>query len=278
MKTKTKDMYAQGKADTALLFTVGLFFLTLALAVIYVSHFGLEPLPKSDNKTGSAVDQTAPAAAILAVSGTEIPPVVSAEISLNARDEEFFASLSKTAVKEIFIGSYGAVDKEILSRLRDEAEKTFGVKTTLLTPGAPVPKEAPFYDAARKQYDSDILLKSVEQSSMPYGTSVRFLYVVDFALFSSSQADRVPWFRATSGMNASLLSLHGLGAGSGSILARSKKLALRAIGATVGFDRSPSAADSSCLMYPAATLRELDEQKDAFCIPEADAISAVFLK
>lgn len=260
-----------GAADTGLLFAAGVFFLTLALAVAYFSYAGLAPLPNTNAaiEAENSPNLDVPAAAALAISDSA---------SVNLENEKFFAALSQVAVKEIFIGSYGAVDGEVLGFLREEIEKTFGVKTTLLNPGAPIPKESPFYDAGRKQYNSDTLLESVKLSSAQYGASVRFLYVVDANMSSFSEKTSAPWVRAENGANASLLSLYGLGEGSDSFLPRIKKAALYALGTTVGFGLSPSVSDTSCVMYSASSVRELDNQRDAFCSPEADILDRVFVK
>lgn len=262
---------SQHVRDTGLLFAAGVFFLTLALAIAYFSYAGLAPLPKTNAaiEAENSPNLNVPAAAALAISDSA---------SANLENEEFFAAVSQTAVKEIFIGSYGAVDEKVLGFLREEIEKTFGVKTTLLHPGAPIPKEPPFYDAVRKRYNSDTLLESVKLSSAQYGASVRFLYVVDVNMSSFLEKTPAFWFRAEHGANASLVSLYGLGEGSSSFFPRVKKAALHAIGTTVGFGLSPSVADTSCVMYSASSVTELDEQRDIFCRPEADILARVFVK
>ncbi len=274
MKIKTKN-FKEGKADTGLLFVAGIFFLTLAFAGAYFSHFGLALLPK-EKMNG----MKAPVASVSA-------PSEQTNLFVNVPatpDEKFIASLSQTQVKEIFIGSYGSVDKEILFGIRDEAEKTFGVKITLLNPGAAIPKEAPFYDKNRKQYDGDALMQNIEKVSVPYGQTVRFLYFVDFDMgVSSGGAPSSAWFRANKGTNAALISLSGLRA-KGSLTAkgvlseRAKKVAWRALGITVGFGASPSATNSSCLMYPALTIKELDAEAVILCSSETEAISRVFVR
>lgn len=272
MSTNTKHSQG-GQTDTGLLFTAGLFFLTLALALAYVSFFGLAPLSKAENR-GNTTDSGMPAAAVLAVADTEAASATSSDPKV----EEFFAALSQIAVKEIFIGSYGDVDSKVLVFLRDETERTFGVKTTILAPGAPIPQEAPFYDKARKQYDSDTLLESIKQSSSPYGASVRFLYVADIDMSSLSRKASPLWLRAEADSNASLISLHNLGTAQEVLFPRAKKAALYAIGTTAGFGLSPSVSDASCIMHSAVTMIELDKQEDTFCEPETDAIPLIFLK
>lgn len=281
MSTEIKN-FKEGKADTGLLFVAGLFFLTIAFAIVYFSHFGIAPLPKA-NKSGGM-------SATAALSLSDPTPVFSDSASLNETQNEeqnqaFISSLPKASVKEIFIGSYGAVNKEILESIRNKVEEVFGVKTTLLNPGPAVPKEEPFYSKNRNQYNSDVLLKSIEQSSAPYGQTVRFLYVVDMDMTSFFEwSPGAPWLRAESGQNAALISLHSFRAVNmpsqevlqQTISGRAEKAALRALGVAVGFDASPSAADASCVMFPALTLEELDAQGNTLCSPESEAVARVF--
>lgn len=281
MSIKIKNL-KEGKADTGLLFVAGVFFLTLAFAVVYVSHFGLAPLPKAQRAGG-----TSAAAALSFSDPVSVPDdsIYSNKTSSEEQNQAFVSSLTKVPVKEIFIGSYGVVDKEILEDMRNKVENTFGVKTTLLNPGPAVPKEEPFYNKSRNQYNSDVLLKSVEQSSSMYGQSVRFLYVVDMDMTSFFEwSSRAPWLRAESGQNAALVSIHTLRAANTTsqetlqqtLSARAQKAALRALGVTVGFDVSPSATDASCITYPALTLEELDAQGNTLCSPESEAVAHVF--
>lgn len=278
MKKKTKN-FKKGKADAGLLFVVGLFFLTLAFVVVYFSYFGLAPLSKS-NKVANTSEKMS-AAAVLTISDST-PPVHEATSSSEIKDEEqnqaFLASLPVTPVKEIFIGTYGGVDKEILEGLRSGVEKTYGVKTTILNPGPVIPKEEPFYNKSRNQYNSDVLFKSIQQSSAVYGPAVRFLYVVDLNMSSFSEWSPSPsWLRADSGANAALVSLFAFGKRP-LLSERVEKAAVRALGITVGFGSSPSAADPSCIMYPALTLRDLDAQKNTLCSPESEAVARIFQK
>jgi predicted Zn-dependent protease len=165
-------------------------------------------------------------------------------------------------------------------------EKTFGVRATILNPGPAIPKTEPFYDKTRGQYNSDILVKSVEQSSATYGQSVRFLYVVDLKLASFSEWAPAPsWARANSGSNAALLSIYdfhkdgnGKETSKDVLLERAEKSAMRALGITVGFDASPSVADASCIMHPTLIMEELDNQKNVFCSPELEALAQIFQK
>lgn len=276
MRTKRKNSCLNrqsGKADAGLLFVAGLFFLTLALAITYVSRFGLAPLPKQVEKMPASV----------AGAFTEADPISAPEDTapLYEQHSEFYASLAETPVHEIFIGSYGSIDKDILEKLRAKIELAFGIKTTLLNPGAPVPKEDPFYDKNTGKYNSDVLIKSVEQSSAAYGQNTRFLYVVDFSM-ASPQSQGAEWLRAHKGENAALISIYPFRSNGitprQTLLERIEKAAIRAIGTTVGFDASSSVTDSSCVMYPAATLQELDEQESEWCSPEKEAVAQVFQK
>lgn len=277
MRLKTKR-FTEGKADAGLLFVAGLFFLTLALVVVYVSYFGLSPLPKSNKATDNTEGMSAAAVLsfpepILDSNETAIP----GEIQAEEQNKIFFASLSSVPVKEVFIGSYGAVDKEILEGLRSKIEKTYGVKTTLLNPGPAVPKEEPFYNKSRNQYNSDVLFKSVEQSSAVYGPAVRFLYVVDLNLSSFSEwAPEPSWLRAEKDINAAIVSLASFGKNTNVLSVRVGKAAVRALGITVGFDSTPSVADASCVMYPALTVEDLDAQGNTLCSPELEAVGRVF--
>lgn len=277
MPAKLKNS-KEGKADSGLLFVAGIFFLTLAFAAIYFSHFGLEPLSKSNKMAmTSAAALSSPESA----SASD-----EAAIPAENANEKFFSSLEETPVKEIFIGSYGVVDKDILEKLRSRVERIFGIRVTLLSPGPAIPKEEPFYNKTRGQYNSDILIKSVEQSSSTYGKSVRFLYVVDLELASFSEWAPAPsWIRANSGSNAALLSIHDFYKDINNkktseelLLERAEKSAMRALGITVGFDVSPSVADTSCVMRQILTVEELDAQKNAFCSPEIEALAQVFQK
>lgn len=283
MDTKRKK-FNEGQVDTGLCFVAGLFFLTIAVSVVYVSHFGLSPLPQAHKITGMS--------AVAVLSLPEFTPISDESVSAHATPNEaqnqaFISSLTSVPVKEIFIGSYGTVDKETLEGLQSDLENTLRVKTTILNPGPAVPKEEPFYDKHRNQYNSDVLLKSIEQSSAPYGQTVRFLYVVDIDMASFFEwSPGAPWIRADNGQNAALVSLHAFHAntsGSASqkvpqqtVSERAKKAALRALGITVGFDVSPSVANAACIMYPVLTLEALDAQGNTFCSPELEAAPQVF--
>jgi predicted Zn-dependent protease len=272
MHARTKNLNA-GFADAGLLFVTGLFFFTTAFTVAYFSYFGLSPLPQSNKTEGM------PAAAALSLPEPETPASTEVENPSGGENQAFFKSLPAVPVKEIFIGSYGTVEKEILERLQNKIEKTYGVKTTLLNSGPVIPKEEPFYDKSRNRYNSDVLQKSVEQSSAVYGQTARFLYVVDLDMssFSDEESFGGQWLRAQRGQNAAIVSLQALRAGEREIFSeRAEKTAIRALGITVGFDLSPSAADASCLMHPALTVEELDAQKNALCAPEDEVIARVF--
>jgi predicted Zn-dependent protease len=280
MPTEIKNFnsFNRKKADAGLLFVAGLFFLVLAFAVVYFSHFGLAPFQKMNNEK----EMSAAAALSLA----SAPASNDTEIKSKTENEAFLASLSQTPVKEIFIGSYGVADKEILEELRSELEKVYGVQTTLLNPGPAIPKEEPFYNKTRGQYNSDVLQKSIEQSSSAYGQAVRFLYVADVNMSSFSEwSPEAPWLRADKNTNAALLSIHSFRINNSTLgkesarqilLERAKKSAIRALGVTVGFGFSSSAADTSCIMYPALTLKELDAEQSELCSPEKEAVGRVF--
>jgi predicted Zn-dependent protease len=283
MRLKTKN-FTEGKADAGLLFVAGLFFLTLAGVVVYFSYFGTDPLPRL-NKTSNGREGMS-AAAVRSLSevrtvSDEITSLVG--IRDDGQDETqnkvFFASLSAIPVKEIFIGSYGSMDKEILEGLRSSIEKTYGVETTLLNPGPAIPKEEPFYNKSRNQYNSDVLFKSVQQSSAIYGPAVRFLYVADINMSSFSVwAPEPSWLRAEKDVNAAIVSFSVFGQKTDVLLGRVEKAAVRALGITVGFDSTPSVADASCVMYPALTVEDLDMQNSALCHPESEAVARVFQK
>lgn len=274
MRIKTKNLTTSGLADTGLLFVVGLFFLTIAFATVYVSYFGLAPLPKPNAPEGVS------AAASLSL--PKPAPAISSEPAIvNDKNKEFLDSLPRIPVKEIFIGSYGTVDKGILDELRDEVENTYGVKTTLLNPSAAIPKVEPFYDKDHNRYNSDVLLKSVEQLSNMYGQATRFLYVVDINMssFSDEKSPQAEWLRAEKGQNAAIISLYAFHVGGrDALLDRAKKTAIRALGITVGFGFSPSAGNVSCLMSPALTLAALDAKGNALCDPEAETVGRIFQK
>lgn len=272
MEVKTKNFRA-GKAPAGFLFVTGIFFLTLAFTVLYFSHFGLEPLPQSAGGDGMA-------AAALGLSQQE---PVSQEVMEETHNKEFLASLSQTPVKEIFIGSYGFVDKEILEGVRGDVEKSFGVKTTILNPGPVVPEAEPFYDKNRRQYNSDVLLKSVVQSSLLYGPEVRFLYVLDAEMdsFSGETPSDATWLRAENGENAALISIHSFRENFSTnalVLERAQKAAMRALGITVGFDTLLSATDSTCVMYPVSSVGELDAGGSEWCLLEQEGVVQVFQK
>lgn len=270
MSIKAKNFTKGGFADAGLLFAAGLFFLTLALTVVYFSYFGLAPLPKSN-----AVAEMSAAASM------SFPGPAAVAVLNENENKEFLNSLPQIRVKEIFIGSYGAADKEILGKLRNKIEKTYGVKTTLLNPGPAIPKEEPFYSKDGNRYNSDVLQKSVEGLSSVYGQAARFLYVVDLNMssFSDENPPQAEWLRAEKGQNAGLISLYSFRAdGQQTLLKRAEKVALRALGITVGLESSPSTKDESCIMYPALTLEELDAQGNALCDPEAQAAERIFQK
>ncbi len=272
---------SEGKVDVGLIFVTGLFFLTIALAVTYFSVFRLTPLPKPAD--GSATVSKMPASAILATSNFEIVPIESPDsfTQKEAPYKEFFDSLPQTPVTEIFIGSYGVVDKEILVGVRYDIEKTFGVKTTLLEPGQAVPKSWPFYSVIHKQYDSDALLESIDVASAPYGSSVRFLYVVDLDMYSFDKQTRSSeLYGVNPEANAGVISLEELKSQAGIshdiVLTRTKKLALHVLGVTLGFDVSPSAQNATCTTYPVSTTEDIDKQGSDLCDPEKEALSRIF--
>lgn len=283
MRRKTKH-FTEGKADAGLLFVAGLFFLTLAGVVVYFSYFGMDPLPRLNKASNGREGMSAAAAWSLPEVGTASDEITSL---VGIRDDEqneaqnkvFFASLSAIPVKEIFIGSYGFVDKGILEGLRSNLEKAYGVETTLLNPGPAVPKEEPFYNKNRNQYNSDVLFKSVQQSSAVYGPAVRFLYVADLNMSSfSAWAPEPSWLRAEKDVNAAIVSFSAFGQTTDVLSGRLEKAAVRALGITVGFDLTPSVADTSCVMYPALTVEDLDTQNSALCHPESEAVARVFQK
>lgn len=285
-KKKRNFCSQSGNVDAGLLFVAGLFFLTIALVVVYVSRFGLAPLPESKKIS----QKNLPGAAVLSLSEPTTP--VSNEVPLTdeeIQNQTFLDSLPNTPVREVFIGSYGTIDKNILEGLQSTIAETLGVKTTVLAPGAAVPKEEPFFDKTRKQYNSDLLLKSVKQSSEVYGREVRFVYVVDLDMVSFSEPSQTEtlWPRTENGANVVLISLNALRKKTGglstetvqeTLLDRAQKIALRGLGATVGFDASPSAKNPSCLMYPAITREELDAEQITLCSPESLAVAKIFQK
>ncbi len=265
---------SEGKMDAGLLFAVGLFFLTVAFVIVYFSSVRISPPPFP--RPDSVREMSAGAAMVF--SQEEAP--ISGDI--------FLFSPPETPVREIFIGSYGSVDRELLGRIRSVVEQTFGVTTTLLNPGPDVPREEPFYDQHRGQYNSDVLFNSIKQSSAQFGEGTRFLSFADLPMASfSGWSPETPWLRASEGTNVALVSVHDLRfASNGSLdevlpeifFERVEKSAIRALGTTVGFAALPSAKDPSCIMYPALTPEGLDAQKITLCDPERDVLAQVFKK
>jgi|GEM_PF-4253300 len=62
------------------------------------------------------------------------------------------------------------------------------------------------------------------------------------------------------------------------VIARAQKIALQALGETVGFDIAPLAGNTTCAMYPFKTVAEIDVLGKAYCQPELGYIPQIFKK
>ncbi|MFA5831078.1 MAG: hypothetical protein WC878_04595 [Candidatus Paceibacterota bacterium] len=229
----------------------------------------------------------------VSITGLNKPSDISAPetpISLLQWKEKSLAlAIRKGSVTEVLIGSYGNIKKEYLEGVRSSVQKATGVKVTIMGGGAPLGEKAPLYDSARRQFDADVLFKSIEAASAKYGEANRFIYVLDVPLYSSSDSDRKSiWYAEKKGGNASLISVYDLQKKSDTatttpaalslVISRLQKISLHTLGTSVAFSLSPSSDDKKCVMYPAATLAELDAQGNGYCIPEKNFVSRVFKK
>lgn len=204
------------------------------------------------------------------------------------KTKQFSAFALKDPISEIFIGSYGAIKKEYLEALSSAIKKQTGIKATVLIPGSELPQTMPLYNAERKQFDADTAYNSAKAASQKYGAKTRFIYVLDVNMYSSLRPKQVSaWFIDELGSNTVLMSLYGLRRISDTdpspadqplVISRAQKIALHALGTSVGFGLSPSTENPTCLSYKTDSLAELDKQGTAYCAPESSTTKAFFKK
>ena len=202
--------------------------------------------------------------------------------------KQFSLFAPKKLVSEIFIGSYGSVNKQYLDAIASVVKKETGITATILVPGTALPEQSPLYKQNRRQFDAANIFESVKSASAKYGDSARFVYVLDVPLYSSMEKNRDSvWYADEMGTNTSLMSLRGLlnmsdasntPAQQPIVTARAQKIALHILGTSVGFGLSPSAENPTCLMYKTNSLAELDKEGSAYCSAEKGVISKFFGK
>jgi len=204
------------------------------------------------------------------------------------KTKQFSGFSLKEPVSEIFIGSYGAINKEYLEAIRSSVEKATGVKTTTLLSGPALPERPPLYDLTRRQLDAIPVFESVKGASDKYGAKSRFIYVLDTDLYSSlDKSLNSVWYIDRIGTNTALMSLSCLRKTSDTdisptsqpiVIARAQKVALHILGTSVGFGLSPSSEDPSCLMHKTSSLAELDAERTGYCPAENAVIKNFFKK
>jgi predicted Zn-dependent protease len=209
-------------------------------------------------------------------------------LSLNDwRVKQFSEFALKSPVLEIFIGSYGSIKKEYLDVISTAIKKETGIKPTVLVAGAELPKTEPLYNAEKGKFDANVAFESVKAPSVKYGDKTRFLYVLDVDIYSGKNNTGSVWNIGETGTNAMIISLFGLRKTSDEdsasapqplVIARAQKVALRALGESVGFGFSPSTENPVCLMYKTKSLANLDAEGTGYCPTEKTVIKKFFGK
>jgi len=203
------------------------------------------------------------------------------------RAKQFSDFMLQSSISEIFIGSYGSIKKEYLDAVSTAIKKETGIKPTVLVPGAELPKTAPLYNADKGKFDANVAFESVKTSSAKYGNKARFIYMLDVNIYSDKENAGSVWGVDEVGTNAMIISLFGLrrtsDADSASapqplVITRAQKVALRALGMSVGFGLSPSTENPTCLMYKTNSLTELDAEGLGYCTAEKAVIKKFFGK
>jgi predicted Zn-dependent protease len=203
------------------------------------------------------------------------------------RVKQFSEFNLKSPVSEIFIGSYGTIKKEYLEAINTAIKKETGIKPTILVAGAELPKTAPLYNPEKGKFDAEVAFESVKMSSAKYGDKTRFIYVLDVDTYSSKENAVSVWGVSEIGTNATVISLFGLRKTSDEdsvsapqplVIARAQKVALHALGESVGFGLSPSTENSACLMYKTNSLANLDAEGTGYCLAEKTVIKKFFGK
>lgn len=203
------------------------------------------------------------------------------------KNKVFSASVSNlTPITQISIGSYGEIKPAYLEGIRQAIQKATGITPTVLK-SAPVPEKiAPIYDGTRLQWNEKAMLSGVELASSSFGPSVRILYVINDPMFSPFEKEKPSlWVSGAFGANAAIISLAGLDQAVGqststpteaTVVLRTQKVALYALGKSIGFDLSPSAASNKCVMYAATSIAELDSEDASYCPQEKLYIPQIF--
>jgi len=191
-------------------------------------------------------------------------------------------------ISEIAIGSYGNIKPAYLEGMRQAVEKSTGIKTTVLSPAPALEKNDSVYDKEGAVWNSRIVYNGVKGACEKCTKEEFILYVVDEKLHDPlTNAGTMERAIGEVGANAGIVSLFGLSnkddyststAAEPVIIARAQKLALRAIGETVGFQYLPSFYDPKCPMFPAKSLKEIDTQSAVYCKAEAPLIPGIFKK
>lgn len=245
---------------------------------------------------GGATEQTD---LTLTISQLSSPPSIVAPTPAYTYDDylyqTFAESLPKTTVQTIVLGSYGLA-KEDINALQKEIEKTFHTQIIVLsTFGNLLDKstesgliKSKIYDPARKQFNADMLWDYfshvLDKTNDP---RVRYVVIIGQDMYSTISKDSPYVFsRSLPVTNVILISsahLHDRSDGSvGSVDQttfhdRLQKLVMRTLGVSAGFELSPYATDSHCLMHFSNNLMDLDAVGKEFCGKEADEINHVFV-
>ena len=204
------------------------------------------------------------------------------------KNKQFSLSLPKEPIEEVLVGSYGDLSKEYSEAVRKAIQKETGVKTTFLGSVSLLDKKSNIYNSKRRQFDANEVLKNAEIVSAKYGEKKRSIYLFDVDMYSSLFPDRRSvWYAERYKGNVSIISLYDLKKRTDAsaeqadpllVISRLQKISLHTLGASLGFDFSPSSYDKKCLMFPAATLQELDGEGSGYCSPEKDVVKGLFKK